>query len=128
MPWKIPFMSTTYTPPFFICSASTTKSSPTATVDGISASPTSTAKWYARSSPDDAAGNVLSAILPTPAFIKLRTMVSWSRCAVQGLMFQQVQVLSRQRSFQPGSYPSGHGGNEGAEAWGKETALGRLQV
>jgi len=52
----------------------------------------------------------------------------WSRCAVKGLLFQQVQVLSRQRSFQPGSYPSGHGGNEGAEAWGKETALGRLQV
>jgi len=54
--------------------------------------------------------------------------VYWSTCAVKGLLFQQVQVLSRQRSFQPGSYPSGHGGNEVAEAWGKETALGRLQV
>ena len=45
---------------------------------------------------------------------------------MKGLLFQQVQVLSRQRSFQPGSYASGYGGNEVAEAWGKETASGRL--
>ena len=42
---------------------------------------------------------------------------------MKGLLFQQVQVLSRQRSFQPGSYPSGHGGNEVAEAWGKEDGV-----
>jgi hypothetical protein len=35
-------------------------------------------------------------------------------------MFQQVEVLSRQRSSQPGSYPSGRGGNEAVEAWEKE--------
>ena len=36
----------------------------------------------------------------------------WSRCAVKGSLFQQVEVLPRQRSSRPGSYPSGRGGNE----------------
>jgi len=35
----------------------------------------------------------------------------------EGPMIQQVQVLSRQRSSQPGSYPSNRGGNEAVEAW-----------
>src|SRR5262249_18503534 len=38
----------------------------------------------------------------------------------KGPLFQQVRVLSRQRSSRPGSYPSGCGGNEVAEAWEKE--------
>src|SRR5262245_10869367 len=40
-----------------------------------------------------------------------------SRCAVKGSLFQQVQVLSRQRSSRPGSYPSGCRGNEAVGAW-----------
>ena len=50
--------------------------------------------------------------------------VSWSRCAVKGLLFQQVRVLSRQRSSRPGSYPNGCGGNEAFGAWEKEGGLG----
>jgi len=38
----------------------------------------------------------------------------------KGALFQQVRVLPRQRSSQPGSYPSSHGGNEVAEAWETE--------
>ncbi len=34
-------------------------------------------------------------------------------------LFQQVKVLLRQRSSQPGSYPRGRGGNEAVEAWEK---------
>ena len=37
-------------------------------------------------------------------------------CAVKGLLFQRVEVPSRQRSSQPGSYLSGYGGNEVIEA------------
>lgn len=37
----------------------------------------------------------------------------------KGLLFQQVRVLSRQRSSRPGSYPSGCGGNEAVGAWEK---------
>jgi hypothetical protein len=43
--------------------------------------------------------------------------VCGSRCAVKSPLFQQVQVLSRQRSSRPGSYPSGCRGNEAVGAW-----------
>ena len=42
-----------------------------------------------------------------------------STCAVKGPLFQQVEVLSRQRSSRPGSYPSDCGGNKAVEAWEK---------
>ena len=42
----------------------------------------------------------------------------------KGSLFQQVKVLPRQRPSQPGSYPSGRGGNETAGAWEKGDSLG----
>jgi hypothetical protein len=33
--------------------------------------------------------------------------VYWSKCAVKGPLFQQVEVLPRQRSSQPGTEPNG---------------------
>ncbi len=53
-------------------------------------------------------------------------LVCWSRCAVKGDLFQRVQVLPRQRSSQPGSYPNGCGGNEAVEAWETESGFGPL--
>jgi len=53
-----------------------------------------------------------------------RHLLNWSRCAVKGSLFQQVKVLPRQRSSRPGSYPSGCGGNEAAEAWEKGGSFG----
>ncbi len=44
---------------------------------------------------------------------------SGPRVPCKGSLFQQVQVLPRQRSSQPGSYPRGRGGNEAVEAWEK---------
>jgi hypothetical protein len=38
----------------------------------------------------------------------------------KGSSFQRVRVPPRQRSSQPGSYPSGYGGNEVVEAWETE--------
>ena len=42
----------------------------------------------------------------------------------EGPWFQQVEVLPRQRSSQPGSYLSSRGGNEAAEAWEKGGSFG----
>ena len=42
----------------------------------------------------------------------------------EGSLFQQVQVLPRQRSSRPGSYPSNRGGNEAVEAWEKGANFG----
>ena len=47
-----------------------------------------------------------------------------SKCAVQRSVFQQAEVLPRQRSSRPGSYPSSRGGNEAAEAWEKGGSFG----
>ncbi len=43
---------------------------------------------------------------------------------MKGPLFQQVKVLPRQRSSQPGSFPSSRGGNEAAEAWEKGGSFG----
>ncbi len=42
----------------------------------------------------------------------------------KGSLFQQVQVLPRQRSSRPGSYSSDHGGNKVVEAWETEGGFG----
>jgi hypothetical protein len=42
----------------------------------------------------------------------------------EGPLFQQVQVLPRQRSSRPGSYLSDRGGNEAVEAWEKGDNFG----
>ena len=39
------------------------------------------------------------------------------RVPCKGSLIQQVEVLPRQRSSRPGSYPSNRGGNEAVEAW-----------
>jgi hypothetical protein len=46
--------------------------------------------------------------------------VKCATCAVEGPLIQQVRVLPRQMSSQPGSYPSDRGGNEAVEAWETE--------
>ena len=57
---------------------------------------------------------------PSPDSITIRKIsnrCSGPRVPCEGALFQQVEVLPRQRSSRPGSYPSSHGGTEVAEAW-----------